>query len=163
MPGPFLYSTNPWIKFDIYQRYRGERHWVWCSDFFDSRKYYLHVGAGHMPPSSNPAEIYENLKASTLERPDFHCPTIARVQLSLKDRTLEWVADGSLTLKDAQDISYQLDHAPITDWRPLLYVIHRASVEARLAEVPPDKRANPTSIEWTLPDVAPNEFDVLGF
>jgi hypothetical protein len=162
MPSPFLYSTNPWIKFDIYQRYRGERHWVWCSDFYDARKYYLHRGAGRMPPSSNPAEIYENLKAS-VDRPDFHCPTIVRVQLSLKERALEWVKDGSLTHIDAQDIIYQLDHAAITDWRPLLYVVHRASVESRLVEVPPDKRANPTSMEWTLADLAPPEFDVLGF
>jgi hypothetical protein len=116
-----------------------------------------------MPPSSNPAEIYENLKAATLDRPDFHCPTIIRVRLSLKERALEWATDGSMTLKDAQDIAYQLDHAAITDWRPLLYVIHRASVEARLVEVPPDKRANPISMEWTLPDLAPDEFDVLGF
>jgi hypothetical protein len=115
-----------------------------------------------MPPSSNPAEIYENLKASTLGRPDFHCPTIVRVKLSLQQRALEWVKDG-LSLKDAQDISYQLDHGAITDWRPLLYVIHRASVGARLVEVPPDKRANPISMEWTLPDLAPDEFDVLGF
>jgi hypothetical protein len=75
-----------------------------------------------MPPTSNPAEIYENLKAS-VERPDFHCPTIVRVQLSLKERALEWVKDGSLTYNDAQDIIYQLDHAAITDWRPLLYVV----------------------------------------
>ena len=66
-------------------------------------------------------------------------------------------------MTDAQDISYQLDHAPITDWRPLLYVIHRASVETRLAVVAPDKRANPISVEWTVPDLAPDEFDVLGF
>jgi hypothetical protein len=115
-----------------------------------------------MPPSSNPAEIYENLKASTLDRADFACPTIVRVKLSLKERALEWLRDG-LTLKDAQDILYRLDHAAITDWRPLLYVIQRASVEARLVEVPPDKRANPTSMEWTLSDLAPDEFDVLGF
>jgi hypothetical protein len=163
MASPFLYSTNPLIKFDIYQRYRGQRHWVWCSDFYDSRKYYLHVGAGRMPPSSNPAEIYENLEASTLDRVDFHCPTIIRVKLSLKDRALEWVADGSLTLTDAQDIAYQLDHADIKEWRPLLYIIHRTSVQARLREVPPAERANPISMEWTLPDVAPDEFDVLGF
>lgn len=116
-----------------------------------------------MPPSSNPAEIYENLKASTLDRPDFHCATIVRVQLSLKERLLEWVADGSLTRRDAEDIAYQLDHAAITDWRPLLYVIHKASVEPRLEEVSPDKRANPSSMEWTVPDLAPDEFDVLGF
>jgi hypothetical protein len=163
MPSPFLYSTNPWIKFDIYQRYRGQRHWVWCSDFYDSRKYYLHVGSGHMPPSSNPAEIYENLRASTLERPDLHCPTIARVKLNLQQRALEWVADGSLSFGDGQDIVYQLDHAVLADWRPLLYVIHRASVAPRLVEVPPDKRANPISPEWTLSDLAPDEFDVLGF
>ena len=35
MPSPFLYSTNPWIKFNIYQFYRAQRHWVWCSDFFE--------------------------------------------------------------------------------------------------------------------------------
>ena len=85
------------------------------------------------------------------------------MKLSLKQQALDWLADGSLSFSDAQDIAYQLDHAAITDWRPLLYVIHRASVETRLAEVPPDKRANPISKEWTVPDLPPDEFDVLGF
>jgi hypothetical protein len=163
MASPFLYSTNPWIKFDIYQRYRGDRHWVWCSDFFDARKYYLHIGSGHMPPSSNPAEIYEELKAATLHRPDFHCHHIVRVKLNLQQRALEWAADGSITNDDAQDVAYQLDHAAISDWRPLLYVIHRASVEARLVVVPPADRANPIAVEWTLADLLPHEFDVLAY
>jgi len=161
MPGPFLYSANPWIKFDIHQRYRGAQHWVWCSDFFDSRRYYLHTGAGNLPPSSNPAEIYETLRAATLERPDFHCHHITRVKLSLKERVLEWTGDGSMSSIDAQDVLYQLDHADLKDWRPLLYVINRASVAPRLLLVPPEKRANPVSPEWTLADLAPHEFDVL--
>jgi len=163
MPNPFLYSTNPQIKFDIYQRYRDGRHWVWCSDFFDSRRYYLHVGAGKLPPSSNPAEIYETLRAATLDRPDHHCPHIARVKLSLKERALEWSTDGSISMNDAQDIAYQLDHADIRDWRHLLYVIDRSEIEPRLVEVPPDQRANPVALEWTIPDLVSDEFDVLGF
>jgi hypothetical protein len=62
---------------------------------------------------------------------------------------------------DAQDVLYQLDHADLKDWRPLLYVINRASVAPRLLLVPPEKRANPVSPEWTLADLAPHEFDVL--
>ena len=66
-------------------------------------------------------------------------------------------------MNDAQDIAYQLDHADIRDWRPLLYVIDRSEIEPRLVEVPPDQRANPVALEWTIPDLVSDEFDVLGF
>jgi hypothetical protein len=131
--------------------------------FFDARKYYLHVGAGTMPPSSNPAEIYESLKAATLQRPDLHNPDIARVKLSLKTRALEWYKAGEISDTDTQEIVYLVDHAPLTEWRPLLYVIHRASVEPRMADVVPADRANPSCPEWTISDLAPDEFDVLEF
>ena len=38
MSGPLLYSTNTLLKFIIQQRFRGDIHWVWCSEVLDSKR-----------------------------------------------------------------------------------------------------------------------------
>lgn len=158
--GPFLYSTNPKIKFDVYQRYVGGRHYVWCSEFCDSRESLLHPGGGITPPSANPAEIYEQLWVATMERPDWHDPNISRVKAALMQRIVIWATDGTISNTDAQEITYRLDHAESRDWRPLLYVINRAAVVDRMQIVPINRRASPAP-EYVVPDLARNEFDVI--
>jgi hypothetical protein len=53
-----------------------------------------------------------------LERPDLHCHHITRVRLSLKERVLEWVGDGSMSTINAQDVLYQLDYADLKGLAP---------------------------------------------
>jgi hypothetical protein len=62
MSGPVLYSTNVFLKFHIQEQYRGDIHYVWCSENFDSRKLSAYSSGSLVPPSSNPADIYRQLQ-----------------------------------------------------------------------------------------------------
>src|SRR5437588_8967532 len=95
MASPFLYSTNPLIKFEIQRDYFDHRHFVWCADCFDGRNQRLHPG-GSLPPSSNPAELFLLLRAVTIDRPDWHDRNIEYWRSSMKARILKEAAAGSV-------------------------------------------------------------------
>ena len=163
MPSPFLYSTNPLIKYEIYRDYYEHIHFVWCADCFDSRSATSHHRGANLPPSSNPAEIYASLRAATVDRPDMHNKDIRDWRASIKSQAIRDRAQGRLSDQDEQDIVYLLDHSDLGRWRPLLYVINRAAIEnARLQEVPAAERANPSAVEYRIVDLQPAEFDVIG-
>src|SRR3974377_1547708 len=88
MSSPFLYSTNPLIKFEIQRDYFGHQHFVWCVDCFDGRTHRLHLGE-RLPPSSNPAELFANLRGATIDRPDWHDKNIEHWRTSMKSRVLK--------------------------------------------------------------------------
>ena len=62
MSSLLLYSVNPYLKYHIHQKYRGDTHFVWCSEYFDSRKLGGFSAGSLIPPSSNPGSLYEDLK-----------------------------------------------------------------------------------------------------
>ena len=68
---------------------------------------------------------------------------------------------GLITPEKEQDIVYLVDHADMKMWRPLVYVINRAAVAARLQEVKASERANPVAKEFIVSDLSPDEFDVI--
>jgi hypothetical protein len=161
MPSPILFSTNPLMKFEIQRDYYGHEHYVWCADCYDGRHHLLHLGS-RLPPSSNPAELLTNLRAATIERPDSHDRSIAYWKQSLKERAIKDALAGRLDAKAEQEIIFLIDRADIGKWRPLLYVISRAAVEARLEEVPMAERASP-EMEYRIRDLRMPEFDVVAF
>jgi hypothetical protein len=158
---PFLYSAGPIVKFHICKQYLRDEHYVWCSDCFDARHHYLHSGPIDTPPSSNPAEIFERLRAATdSRRPDWHDPSIASWKLNLKSLAAQWKADARIDDKAEQEIVFLLDRAEIVQWRPLIYVIHRAAVAPRLKPVDLSRRAS-LEMEYIIEDLRPHEFDVI--
>lgn len=160
MASPFLFSTNPLLKFEIHRDYFGNKHYVWCSPCFDARTSYLH-GVTPLPPSSNPAEIFAALRAATMDRPDFHDKNIKGWKGTLQGLALSSRSAGSITAEQEEDIVYLTENADITKWRPLLYVINRAAVAGRLQTVPVPERANPSVAEYQLADLLPEEFDII--
>jgi hypothetical protein len=162
MAGPYLYSTNPLLKFEINRDYFGHVHFVWCADCFDARSHRLHSGA-RLPPSSNPAELFSSLRAATIERPDAHDKNIREWRQTMKEMALKATAAGQIDGKAEAAIVYLVDHADIGKWRPLLYIINRTAVTGRLIEVPPTERADPAEIEYRIHDLTPGEFDVVDY
>lgn len=160
MAGPFLYSVNPLIKFEIQRDYFGHKHYVWCADCYDSRQMFLHPGE-NLPASSNPAEIFASVRAATLERVDWHNKDIRDWRQSIKDRAVLEAAAGNISSDDEQEIVYLIDHADARNWRPLLYIINREAVKGRLEEVPLPERAS-SAVEYRVPDLLPSEFDIVG-
>jgi hypothetical protein len=159
MAGLLIYSTNVFLKQFIQARYQGDIHYVWCSEDFDSQKMAKYSAGALVPPSSNPADIYRELKRD-VEGRDTHSAKIAAQKASFLSLALKWEKDGKISSSDRDDITYMVTTASIDMWRPLIYVIPRAPVEHRLQVVPMSQRAG-FGPEYIISDLQRSEFDLL--
>jgi len=159
MSSILLYSTNTYLKFVVHREFRKNSHFVWCSEYFDAKaRSAFEAGAG-LPPSSDPAAIYRQLKRDVEQR-DAHSAKITSQKAVLNRLAIEWERNGEITTEHKAEIAYMVRHADFADWRPLIYVIPRAAVETRLALVPIEKRASHDR-EYVVPDLQRNEFDII--
>ncbi len=159
MSNMLLYSTNVFLKQLIQAAYRGDVHYVWCSDSFDSTKLPGYSVGALGAPSSNPADIYRELKRD-VDRNDFHSAKIAAQKASFKSLAVKWEKSGEITKAQKQEIVYMVDNAPINYWRPLLYVIPYDLVQSRVQIVPIALRASFAN-EYVIPDLARSEFHLI--
>jgi hypothetical protein len=67
---------------------------------------------------------------------------------------------GDISKDDKEEIIYRVDTSDFDDWRPLLYIAPRDLVKSRLQIVPPSKRAS-FGLEYIIPDLKRNEFDIV--
>jgi hypothetical protein len=158
---PLLYSTNVFLKLLIQERYRGDIHYIWCSESFDSSSLSRYSLSSRVAPSSNPVDIYRELK-DAIKRSDRHNYKINEQKVSLKNLAITWEAASEITADDKDEIIYMADNAVFDDWRPLIYIVPRALVEPRLQVVPASKRAS-FGPEYIIPDLKRNEFDIIEF
>jgi len=156
---PLLYSTNVFLKLLIQERFRKDIHYIWCSEHFDSSTLSKYSFNANIAPSSNPADIYRELKRA-VDRNDQHCNKINEQKLSFKTLALGWEANGEITSYEKEEIIYMVDNASFNQWRPLIYIIPRKLVEPRLKVVSPDKRAS-FGPEYILEDLKRWEFDTI--
>lgn len=156
-----LYSTNPWLKFWIYERFRARRHYVWCSTWFDGRKVSTTSAGRLAPPSSNPADIYRRLRAD-VEEEDRGSLKIAQQKTALLNRAAVWATAGEVTQDQAEEIAFSVNNSTFKDWRPQLYVIPYVPVQGRVILVPPARRAG-LAEEYIIEDLHGDEFDVVEF
>ena len=161
MSAPLLYSTNTFLKFHIHQRFRNDVHWVWCSEIFDAKKAAALSPDALIAPSSNPADIYRELRRD-IEGKDAHSGKISAQKASLQAIAIQWEAAGAIFKQDMQEIIYMVTTASMEYWRPLLYVIPAPKPVARLQLVPIEKRAG-FGKEYIITDLRRDEFDLLEF
>jgi hypothetical protein len=83
MSTPILYSVNVYLKLLIQQRYRGDIHYAWCSEHFDSRTISPYSAGSLVAASSNPADIYRELQRDITAR-DTHSAKITAQKASLQ-------------------------------------------------------------------------------
>jgi hypothetical protein len=76
------YSCSTWLSYQICQHYYGQRHYVWCSPFFDADSVFSPPNA--IPPSSNPRAIYWRLKQD-VDSGDLHSAKIADVRDGIRN------------------------------------------------------------------------------
>lgn len=153
-----LYSVNIFLKYYIQQLYYGDIHYVWCSENFDSRLIAPHLPGYQVPPTSNPAEIYEDLKKA-IQRGDKHNYKILEQRNTIKKYAISSCSSGRITDMQRDEIIYLADSPLSNMWRPILYNIPRPPVEARLNIVPMDLRAG-FGVEYTISDLKRTEFDI---
>jgi hypothetical protein len=159
MSTPVIYSTNAFLKLLIQQRFFGDSHYVWCSDAFDSMMLSRYAHSFLVPPSSNPAGIYRQLKADIAGK-DMHSAKIAAQRASFIKLAIQAEAAGRITKNDKEEIAFMAEHASFDDWRPLIYVIPRQPVQSRLELVPISDRAG-FGNEYIIRDLKRSEFDLI--
>jgi hypothetical protein len=159
MGNGMLYSTNVFLKLILQEKYQRDLHYAWCSDHWDSQALSRYAISSQVAPSANPADIFREIKRD-VDRGDLHSPKLAAQKASFIARAHEWEKAGSITRSDREDIIYMVEHATSKDWRPLVYVIRRDAVAARLQVVPAHQRAG-LGDEYIIPDLARSEFDIL--
>jgi hypothetical protein len=157
---PVLYSTNVYLKLHIHEKWRGDKHYVWCSEWYDSTKAPAYVGTAQIPPSSDPCAIYKELKEA-LARSDAHCAKVISQRGSFMKLAAGWCKKGEIDSAAKNEIAFlakQGSGAPY--WKPLVYVIPRAAVQSRLKPVPARNRAG-LGDEFIIEDLRRSEFDVI--
>jgi hypothetical protein len=159
--GPVLYSTNVFLKFLIARKYLQDKHYVWCSEVFDSTKQGHYSGAAQVAASSDPCAIYKDLEGA-IKRQGFdrHNAKVLDQKASLARLAVEWRDQGRISDDDSKEILYLANQAEPYYWRPIIYVIPRVLVSTRMKKVAPDRRAS-IGDEFIIEDLDPSEFDII--
>lgn len=159
MPPPLLYSTNVFLKFLIQQKFRNDEHYVWCSDSFDAATAPRYSASSRVAPSANPADIYRQLRLD-IEKQDRHSYKINAQKASLTSLAISWEAKGEITSNQKDEIIFMITNGTFDDWRPLIYIVPRNLVAARLKDVPIHQRAS-FGDEFIIEDLKRFEFDLI--
>jgi hypothetical protein len=162
MSSHFLYSTNPFMKKLIQEIYRGDSHYVWCGENFDAGTIGKYSANSLVAPSSNPADIYDDLRKA-VQNNDKHCSKIKEQTASLSKLAIEWEKKGEISSQDKQDIIYMLKHQSINHWRPVLYVIPRHIIAKSRIQVVSMKNRASVGVEYIIKDLKRCEFDLIEF
>lgn len=148
------------MKYLINERYRAGTHYVWCSESFDSQTLGAYATGATVPPSSNPKDIFFDLKKA-VNTTDKNNTKIKEQISGLAALAVKWEQAGEISAADKNDILYMVNEpAFFRHWRPLLYVIPRAPVDLRLNPVPAAQCASLGS-EYIITDLRTTEFDVI--
>ena len=161
MTRPLLYSTNVYLKLIIQEKYYNDKHYVWCSEFFDNNSAAKHSSGALISPSSNPASIYRELKRDIIGK-DKHSAKITAQKASFTLRAIQSFDAALISEEDKDEIIFMVEDAPFELWKPLLYVIPSDNVNDRLNLVPIEKRAG-FGNEYIVTDLKRTEFDILEF
>lgn len=161
MSSLLLYSTNSYMKYLINERYRADIHHVWCSESFDSAALGSYTSGALVPPSSNPKDIFLDLQKA-VRATDTHNAKIKEQISGLSALAVTWEKAGLISSTAKDDIVYMVNEAAFfKHWRPLLYVIPRATIAAaRIVEVPAAKCAS-LGREYIISDLRRDEFDLI--
>lgn len=161
MAGPLLYSANPWIAHDIADRYLGGVHRVWCSEYFDPKTAPASSAAALIGPSSSPKAIFYGLWEDC-DKEDTHSHVIRSHRRTFRALATDWFSAGRITEAQRNEILATVKSSSWKIWRPVLYVIPRAPIEAasRLNVVPLGKRAAYGG-EYQIEDLHTTEFDIV--
>lgn len=160
MPGPILYSTNPWYATEVAQKYRGAVHFAWVSEYYDSSTAAAGSSAAMIGASSIPKRIYAQLYEDCRTE-DKHSALIKGYKRTFRRLAKSWIGDKSITSDQHDEIMASVDSTSWRIWRPVLYVIPRQNIHpSRIVPVTrPDRAAYGPELRIT--DLQRHEFDII--
>lgn len=156
-----LYSTNTFLAFSISERYYGGVHFFWCTPHFDSGSIGP-LGVSRSPPSSSPAELYEDL-THDIARGDRNSNRVKQNRSGIITGAAAYRSRGAITSKQFNEIVAIVRAAELQDFRPLLFIGAYNDLKKYLKTVAVSKRAHPFSEEFIAQGVPRSKFDVIVF
>jgi hypothetical protein len=161
MPGPVLYSVNPWFAIDVADKYRGGMYFAWVCECFDSAKAPAGSAASMIAPSSNPRRIYEHLWEEYHAQEE-HSKIIRDHKKTFTRLGKQWLAAGEIAKDQYDEIVASVKAPSWKIWKPVLYVIPREPIVAarRLVAVTRSDRAG-YGPEHQIVDLQRHEFDIV--
>jgi hypothetical protein len=161
MPGPILYSTNPWIAHDFATKYLGGKHFAWCSEYYDPKSAPAGSASASIAPSSSPFGLFQLLQHE-YQNEERHSDSKKRYRKTFKRLASEWLSSSLITKIQYDDIVSVVTTPSWRIWRPVLYIIPRGPIDAaaRLHPVPHAKRAG-YGPEFQIWDLDLSEFDLI--
>lgn len=156
-----LYSTNSFAKHLIQSTYRDNKHYIWCSEHFDGTAAPRYSAPSLVAQSSNPVDIYRELKKATERGGDRHNEKINQQRLLYNKLAIDWANNGEITDLIKNEIIFIANNQSLEQWRPLLYVIPITDeIKSRLKSVPIEQRAS-VAMEYIIEDLDASEFDIV--
>ena len=154
----FLYSTNSWLSFRIAELFYNNKHYVWCTPFFDGDM--TASNQFSLPPSSTPKEIGICL-TNDIKKQDRHSAKIESIKAGIIRGAGIKLSMGIITADENNEIQEIVNQSGFSDFRPLLYIIPVADVIKNLKVVSVSLRAHPLSEEYILEEMDRNVFDII--
>ena len=158
MANGIMYSANPFLKFQIQEKYIGA-HYVWCSEHFDTGILGVYSFGSLIAPSSCPAAIFRQLREDVMKA-DRHSAKIAQQKASISARAVAWALDGRISDDQRDEILFMVNNADFQQWRPLVYAIPIGVLGGRKKLVPIAQRAG-FGEEYVVEDLTRAEFDLI--
>jgi hypothetical protein len=155
-----LYSVNTYLAFMLNERYYDGKHYVWCSEVFDARSNHQLGRYASIPPTSNPYEIYHNLREE-VQRGDRHSAKIAANREGILRGAEAKRKAGVINESQFHDIRQTVKSVEISDFRPILYVIPYSNVATDVREATIEERAHPLSVELIIESLDRSHFDPI--
>lgn len=136
--------------------------YVWCSPVFDPQTLDTFNLLKRIPRSSSPYAIYQEYKKD-VESGDSHSAKIELNKKGLRSGAAIALANGIIDKEEHNKIEYIIDKAELSDFKPILYIIHAEKVASRIKKVEVSRIANPLSTEYIIEDLKIDEFDIIQF
>jgi hypothetical protein len=149
------------LKVHLNEKFYKDIHYIWCSEVFDSRHEHKLSSWSHLPPSSNPLDIYNDLK-DAVQRGDLHSPKIGQLKLSMSGVATTKYNIHEISGDQKDEILFSVEKCDPSYWSPVLYIIPYDKVQTRLKLVPVEKRASLTT-EYIVEDLRKGEFEIIQF
>jgi hypothetical protein len=156
-----LYSTNPWITYEIVQKYRGGKFYVWCSEYYDPRTAALASSAAMIAPSSSPKGIFDTL-ANDCHHEDSHSFLIQQYKKTFRRLAKTWYSKGEIDKTQMQEIIATINSKSWNIWRPVLFLIPKANIipSSRIMQVEAKSRAA-YGQEFKILELDKSEFEMI--
>lgn len=148
---PFLFSIGTRISYRIAKEYYHNVQYVWCAPHFDSPD---------QPPTSNPQTIAKRY-IEQIKSGDRHSKDILSNKAGILNGAKDKYSKLIINEKQNKEIRQFIGMARYQDFFPVLFVINSKKVSHKCQEVEVKYRATDTSIEYIIPNLMPDEYELI--